>query len=35
MGGKTATAEARLVDREGRLCAHATTTCILLGAPAA
>jgi uncharacterized protein (TIGR00369 family) len=32
MGGKTATAEARLVDREGRLCAHATTTCLLFGA---
>jgi uncharacterized protein (TIGR00369 family) len=35
MGGKTATAEARLLDGEGRLVAHATTTCILLGAPAA
>jgi uncharacterized protein (TIGR00369 family) len=34
MGGKTATAEARLLDGEGRLVAHATTTCILLGAPA-
>jgi uncharacterized protein (TIGR00369 family) len=29
MGGKTATAEARLLDREGRLCAHASTTCML------
>jgi uncharacterized protein (TIGR00369 family) len=33
MGGKIATAEARIVDAAGRLCAHATTTCILLGAP--
>ena len=31
MGGKTATAEARLLDREGRLCAHGTTTCMLFG----
>src|SRR5262245_16471767 len=29
MGGKTATAEARLLDGEGRVCAHATTTCLL------
>ena len=35
MGGKTATAEARLLDRDGRLCAHATTTCMLFGAAAA
>ena len=35
MGGKTATAEARLLDGEGRLVAHATTTCMLFGAPAA
>src|SRR5215470_19411726 len=35
VGGKTATAEARLFDREGRLVAHATTTCLLFGAPAA
>ena len=35
MGGKTATAEARLLDGEGRLVAHATTTCILFAAPAA
>src|SRR5215470_2819084 len=35
MGGKIATAEARLLDGEGRLCAHATTTCILLGTSAA
>ena len=34
MGGKTATAEARLLDGEGRLCAHATTTCLLFGASA-
>ena len=34
MGGKIATAEARLLDGDGRLCAHGTTTCILLGAPA-
>jgi uncharacterized protein (TIGR00369 family) len=35
MGGKTATAEARLLDREGRLCAHGTTTCMLFGTAAA
>ena len=29
MGGKTATAEARLLDGAGRLCAHGTTTCML------
>ena len=34
MGGKTATAEARLLDREGRLVAHATTTCMLFGTSA-
>jgi uncharacterized protein (TIGR00369 family) len=34
MGGKIATAEARLLDGEGRLCAHATTTCMLFGASA-
>lgn len=28
-GSRTATAEARLVDAHGRLCAHATTTCIV------
>jgi uncharacterized protein (TIGR00369 family) len=33
MGAKTATAEARLLDGEGRLCAHGTTTCLLFGAP--
>jgi acyl-coenzyme A thioesterase PaaI-like protein len=31
MGSRVATAEARLVDSEGRLYAHATTTCIVLG----
>jgi uncharacterized protein (TIGR00369 family) len=31
MGGKTATAEGRLLDGEGRLVAHATTTCMLFG----
>jgi uncharacterized protein (TIGR00369 family) len=30
-GGKTATAEARLEDAAGKLYAHASTTCILLG----
>ena len=35
MGGKTATAEARLLDREGRLVAHGTTTCMLFATPAA
>jgi len=34
MGGKTATAEARLLDCEGQLVAHATTTCMLFGTPA-
>jgi len=34
MGGKVATAEARLLDGDGRLCAHATTTCILVGTAA-
>ena len=33
-GGKTATAEARLLDSEGQLVAHATTTCMLFGTPA-
>jgi len=31
MGSRVATAEARLVDGEGRLYAHATTTCMVLG----
>jgi uncharacterized protein (TIGR00369 family) len=30
-GGKTATAEGRLEDAEGKLYAHGTTTCIILG----
>jgi uncharacterized protein (TIGR00369 family) len=30
MGGKTATAEARLEDAAGKLYAHGTTTCIIL-----
>lgn len=30
LGRSTATAEGRLVDRDGRLIAHGTTTCILL-----
>ena len=30
LGGKTATAEARLEDAAGKLYAHATTTCIIL-----
>ena len=30
MGSRTATAEGRLVDRNGKLYAHATTTCIVL-----
>ncbi|HET9986137.1 MAG TPA: PaaI family thioesterase [Longimicrobiales bacterium] len=29
-GGRVATAEARLTDAAGRLCAHATTTCLIL-----
>jgi uncharacterized protein (TIGR00369 family) len=32
MGGRIATAEGRIVDASGQLCAHATTTCILLDA---
>jgi uncharacterized protein (TIGR00369 family) len=31
LGGKTATAEARLEDASGKLYAHGTTTCIILG----
>jgi uncharacterized protein (TIGR00369 family) len=30
VGSRTATAEARIVDAEGRLYAHATTTCIVV-----
>jgi uncharacterized protein (TIGR00369 family) len=33
-GSRTATAEGRLTDPEGRLCAHGTTTLLLLGLPA-
>jgi len=33
-GRSTATAEARLEDAAGKLYAHASTTCILIGAPA-
>jgi len=33
-GSRTATAQARLVDRQGRLLAHATSTCLLFPAPA-
>jgi uncharacterized protein (TIGR00369 family) len=31
VGARVATAEGRLVDAEGRLYAHASTTCIVLG----
>ena len=31
LGGKTATAEGRLEDAAGKLYAHSTTTCIILG----
>jgi uncharacterized protein (TIGR00369 family) len=30
-GGTVATAEGKVVDAAGKLCAHATTTCLLLG----
>jgi uncharacterized protein (TIGR00369 family) len=30
LGGRVATAEARLYDGAGRLCAHATTTCMVI-----
>jgi uncharacterized protein (TIGR00369 family) len=29
-GRRTATAEGRVLDSDGRLCAHATTTCLIL-----
>jgi uncharacterized protein (TIGR00369 family) len=29
VGGRTATAEARIVDEKGKLYAHGTTTCII------
>jgi uncharacterized protein (TIGR00369 family) len=32
-GSRTATAEGRVKDAEGRLCAHGTTTLLLLGLP--
>jgi uncharacterized protein (TIGR00369 family) len=35
VGSRTATAEARVVDRHGKLYAHGTTTCILVEPPAA
>jgi uncharacterized protein (TIGR00369 family) len=31
LGSRVATAEARATDAQGRLCAHATTTCLVLG----
>ena len=31
LGGKVATAEGSVVDKDGKLYAHATTTCLLLG----
>lgn len=34
VGRSTATAEGRITDAEGRLCAHATTTCMILDIPA-
>jgi acyl-coenzyme A thioesterase PaaI-like protein len=30
VGGRTATAEARLVDETGTLLAHGTTTCLIM-----
>ena len=33
LGKQVATAEGRIVDPEGRLCAHATTTCLILQTP--
>ena len=33
LGGRTATSEARVVDRHGKLYAHGTTTCIVVEAP--
>jgi uncharacterized protein (TIGR00369 family) len=33
-GGRIATAEARLVDAEGKLYAHGTTTCLVMQVPA-
>lgn len=34
LGRRTATAKAELVDAQGRLCAHSTTTCMILRAEA-
>ena len=33
VGGQTATAEGRLVDAQGRLLAHGTTTCLVFRLP--
>ena len=33
LGGKVATAEGSLIDRAGKLYAHATTTCLLVSVP--
>ena len=33
LGGRTATSEGRIVDRQGKLYAHGTTTCIVVDAP--
>ena len=33
VGGRTATSEGRIVDRNGKLYAHGTTTCIVVEAP--
>ena len=33
VGGRTATSEGRIVDRQGKLYAHGTTTCIIVDAP--
>jgi uncharacterized protein (TIGR00369 family) len=34
VGGRVATAEARMTDRAGKLYAHATTTCLIMRPPA-
>ena len=33
LGGRTATSEGRIIDRNGKLYAHGTTTCIVVDAP--
>jgi uncharacterized protein (TIGR00369 family) len=33
VGGRTATSEAKLIDDNGKLYAHGTTTCIVVDAP--